>query len=83
MKILYLYVSKKFFSVFSFTALAFGFIVLISELFRQLSFYMENKTPFLIVIPSRFKYSLVDNTGASRGHSFGSFIFSGGFCKKK
>ncbi len=50
MKILYLYVSKKFFSVFSFTALAFGFIVLISELFRQLSFYMENKTPFLIVI---------------------------------
>lgn len=49
MKIIYSYVSKKFLIIFSFTAFAFGFIVLISELFRELSFYMENKTPFLIV----------------------------------
>lgn len=50
MKTLYLYVSKKFLTIFSFTAFAFGFIVLVSELFRELNFYMENKTPFFIVI---------------------------------
>ena len=49
MKTLYLYISKKFLKIFLFTAFAFGFIVLISELFRQLNFYMDNKTPFLII----------------------------------
>ena len=50
MKTLYLYVSKKFLTIFFFTSIAFGFIVLISELFRELGFYMENKTPFLIIV---------------------------------
>lgn len=49
MKTLYWYVSKKFLTIFLFTAFAFGFIVLISELFRELSFYMDNKTPLLII----------------------------------
>ncbi|MDR1942177.1 MAG: LptF/LptG family permease [Endomicrobium sp.] len=49
MKILYFYVAKQFLKIFFFTALAFGFIVLISELFRQIGFYMENKTPFIII----------------------------------
>jgi lipopolysaccharide export system permease protein len=50
MKKLYLYVSRKFLTIFFFTAFAFGFIVLISELFRELGFYMANKTPFLIIV---------------------------------
>ncbi|MCL2144172.1 MAG: LptF/LptG family permease [Endomicrobia bacterium] len=50
MKKIYLYVSKKFLTIFIFTAFAFGFIVLISELFRELGFYMEYKTPFFIIV---------------------------------
>ena len=54
MKILYSYISKKFLKIFFFTAFAFGFIVLISELFRQIGFYMENKTSFSIILQHLF-----------------------------
>ena len=54
MRIIYFYVAKQFSRIFFFTAFAFGFIVLISELFRQLSFYMEYKTPMLVVFQHLF-----------------------------
>lgn len=54
MKIIYFYITKQFSKIFFFTAFAFGFIVLISELFRQLSFYMEYKTPLLIIFQHLF-----------------------------
>ncbi|MCL2335744.1 MAG: LptF/LptG family permease [Endomicrobia bacterium] len=49
MRIIYFYVSRQFLKIFFFTAFAFGFIVLISELFRQIGFYMEYKTPFIVM----------------------------------
>jgi len=49
MKILYTYVAKQFLKIFAFTAVAFGFIVLISELFRQIGYYMEHDAGFIVV----------------------------------
>ncbi|MDR1695879.1 MAG: LptF/LptG family permease [Endomicrobium sp.] len=54
MKTLYSYVTKQFLRIFFFTAFAFGFIVLISELFRQIGFYMEHKTGLLIIAQHLF-----------------------------
>ncbi|MDR2860564.1 MAG: LptF/LptG family permease [Elusimicrobiota bacterium] len=54
MKILYSYISKKFLTIFVFTAIVFGFIVLISELIRQISFYIEYDAKFLYVIAHLF-----------------------------
>ncbi len=54
MKILYFYITKSFSRIFFFTAFAFGFIVLISELFRQIGFYMDNKTAFVVILQHLF-----------------------------
>ncbi|MDD5021121.1 MAG: LptF/LptG family permease [Endomicrobiaceae bacterium] len=51
---IYLYISKQFLKPLFFTTFAFGFIVLISELFREMNFYMEKKTPFLIILEYLF-----------------------------
>ncbi|MDR1951983.1 MAG: LptF/LptG family permease [Elusimicrobiota bacterium] len=50
MKIIYLYISKKFLKIFIVTALAFGVVVLISELFRQIAFYIEYDASFGLII---------------------------------
>ena len=50
MKILTRYIIKEFLKPLIFSALAFGIIVLISEFFRELHFYMENHANFLYVI---------------------------------
>lgn len=50
MRILYTYFTKQFLKIFIFTAIAFGFIVLISELFRQIGFYMDHGTGFFIIV---------------------------------
>jgi lipopolysaccharide export system permease protein len=49
MKIIYRYIIKEFLKPFFFSAAAFGFLVLLSEFFRELNFYLENKTSFLVV----------------------------------
>ncbi len=51
---IYFYISKQFLKPLFFTTLAFGFIVLISELFREMNFYMEQKTPFLTIVEYLF-----------------------------
>jgi lipopolysaccharide export system permease protein len=50
MSIIYWYISKRFLKPLVFTSFAFGFIVLISEFFREMNFYMEQKTPFLVIL---------------------------------
>lgn len=50
MSILYWYITKRFLKPLIFTSFAFGFIVLISEFFREMNFYMEQKTPFLTIL---------------------------------
>lgn len=50
MNIIYWYITKKFLKPLIFISFAFGFIVLISEFFREMNFYMEQKTPFLVVL---------------------------------
>ena len=50
MKILYVYISKKFLKLFIATAAVFGVIVLISELFRQISFYIKYKAGFGLIV---------------------------------
>ncbi|MDR2191725.1 MAG: LptF/LptG family permease, partial [Endomicrobium sp.] len=54
MKTLYRYIIKSFLKIFFFTALAFGFIALVSQLFGQISFYMEHKTPFFVICAHLF-----------------------------
>ena len=56
MKIIYRYIIREFFKPLFFSSAVFGGLVMISEFFRELSFYMENKTPFLVV----FEYLLLN-----------------------
>ena len=49
MKLLYRYLLKEFLKPLVFSTAAFGCLVLISEFFRELSFYLENKTSFIVV----------------------------------
>ncbi|MBN1824430.1 MAG: LptF/LptG family permease [Endomicrobiales bacterium] len=49
MKIIDRYLIREFFKPLALTSTAFGGLVLISEFFRELSFYLENKTPFGLV----------------------------------
>ncbi|MDR0800844.1 MAG: LptF/LptG family permease [Endomicrobium sp.] len=49
MKILYAYIIKIFIKIFLFTTTAIAFVGIISELFRQVSFYIDNKTPFNLI----------------------------------
>lgn len=49
MRILYFYLTKQFLKPLFFATFAFGFIVLISEFFREMNFYMESKTPFYVI----------------------------------
>lgn len=51
---IYIYISRQFLKPLFFTTFAFGFIVLISELFREMNFYMEKKTPFLTILEYLF-----------------------------
>ncbi|MDR2772281.1 MAG: LptF/LptG family permease [Elusimicrobiota bacterium] len=41
MRILYFYITKKFLKIFAAASIVFGVVVLISEVFRQISFYIE------------------------------------------
>ena len=54
MKIIYRYIIREFFKPLFFSSAVFGGLVLISEFFRELSFYLENKTSFLIVFEYLF-----------------------------
>jgi lipopolysaccharide export system permease protein len=56
MKIIYRYIIKEFFKPLFFSSAIFGGLVMISEFFRELSFYLENKTSFLVV----FEYLLLN-----------------------
>ena len=56
MKIIDRYIVREFFKPLFFSAIVFGGLVLISEFFRELSFYIENKTPFTVV----FEYLLLN-----------------------
>jgi len=56
MKIIYRYITFEFLKPLFFSATVFGGLVLISEFFRELNFYLENKTPFLVV----FEYLLLN-----------------------
>ena len=47
---IYVYISKQFLKPLFYITFAFGFIVLISELFREMNFYMEKKTPFITIV---------------------------------
>jgi len=47
---IYTYISKQFLKPLVFFAFAFGFVVMISEFFREMSMYMELKTPFFTII---------------------------------
>lgn len=51
---IYIYISKHFLKPLFYTTFAFGFIVLISELFREMNFYMEKKTSFLHILEYLF-----------------------------
>ncbi len=51
---IYSYISKQFLKPLFFIAFAFGFIVMISEFFREMSLYMELKTPFFTVLEYLF-----------------------------
>lgn len=50
MKLIYRYLIREFIKPLVFTTLVFGGLVLISEFFRELNFYLENKTPFTYVL---------------------------------
>ena len=54
MRIIYWYITKKFLKPLFFATFAFGFIVMISEFFREMSFYMEQKTPFSLIVEYLF-----------------------------
>lgn len=47
---IYTYISKQFLKPLVFIAFAFGFVVMISEFFREMSMYMELKTPFFTIM---------------------------------
>ncbi|MDR3092710.1 MAG: LptF/LptG family permease [Endomicrobium sp.] len=49
MKILYIYITKIFTKIFMLTTVVFALVGIISELFRHVSFYIDNKTPFCLV----------------------------------
>ena len=46
---IYTYLSKQFLKPLVFISFAFGFVVMISEFFREMSMYMELKTPFILI----------------------------------
>jgi lipopolysaccharide export system permease protein len=50
MKILYKYIIKTFAKIFLFTTVAIALVGIISELFRQISLYISNKTPFCLIL---------------------------------
>ncbi|MDR3050084.1 MAG: LptF/LptG family permease [Elusimicrobiota bacterium] len=50
MKILYFYISKKFFKIFVFTTCGLALMVLISEVFYRIGLYMQYKTPIYLII---------------------------------
>jgi lipopolysaccharide export system permease protein len=50
MKILYKYIIKIFTKIFLFTTAAIALVGIISELFRQISLYIDNKTPFYLIL---------------------------------
>jgi lipopolysaccharide export system permease protein len=50
MKILYRYIIKIFVKIFLFTTAAIALIGIISELLRQISLYIDNKTPFYLIL---------------------------------
>jgi lipopolysaccharide export system permease protein len=50
MKILYGYIIKIFVKIFMFTTVAIALVGIISELFRQISLYIDNKTPFYLIL---------------------------------
>jgi lipopolysaccharide export system permease protein len=54
MKILTRYIVVEFLKPLIFSIAAFSGLVMISEFFRELSFYLENKTPFLVVFSYLF-----------------------------
>lgn len=56
MKIIYRYIIREFFKPLFFSSTVFGGLVLISEFFRELGFYLENKTSFIVV----FQYLLLN-----------------------
>ena len=56
MTILYRYIIKEFIKPLTLSAVAFGGLVLISEFFRELNYYIEHKASFLIV----FEYLLLN-----------------------
>ena len=47
---IYTYISKQFLKPLVFISFAFGFVVMISEFFREMSMYMELKTPFFTIV---------------------------------
>lgn len=47
---IYTYISKQFLKPLVFISFAFGFVVMISEFFREMRTYMELKTPFFTII---------------------------------
>jgi lipopolysaccharide export system permease protein len=54
MRILNIYLIKTFFKPFIFASVAFGVIVMISEFFREMNFYIKNKTSFFTVLEYLF-----------------------------
>ncbi len=50
MKILYRYIIKNFVKIFLFTTVAIALVGIISELFRQINLYIDNKTPFYMIL---------------------------------
>lgn len=54
MKIIYWYITKQFLKPLILATFSFGFIVMISEFFREMSFYMESKTPFITILEFLF-----------------------------
>ncbi|GHT13596.1 LPS export ABC transporter permease LptG [Endomicrobiia bacterium] len=50
MKILYKYITKIFVKIFLFTTAVIALVGIISELFRQTNLYIDNKTPFYLIL---------------------------------
>jgi lipopolysaccharide export system permease protein len=50
MKILYKYITKNFIKIFLFTTITFAFIGIITELFREMDFYMKYKTSIYLML---------------------------------
>jgi lipopolysaccharide export system permease protein len=50
MKILYTYIIKTFVKIFLFTTAAIALVGIVCELFRQISLYIDNRTPFYLIL---------------------------------